>query len=108
MADRTNTPPYARFSRDFDRHVTPRLAAMVPWMASLVRWRTCSFGEALELIWREAARLGAGYLDHDTQHELRDWLMSELTCAIDAEPPAGTVTSSAALKLPESDTQGEH
>lgn len=92
----------ARFPRDFDRNVTPRLTELVRWSGNLVACEAYSFGEALGMIWGEAYRLGAGHLPEADQERLRDWLMSELSSSIEAPPPEGALTPEQARKLWES------
>jgi len=96
--DKRSSAP-SRFSEHFDREVTPRLAAMCRIWGNLVACDVYSFGEALALIWAHAWKLGAGYLDEDVQTELRDWMVTELSASILADPPPGALSPSAAIRL---------
>lgn len=89
----------ARFPDHFDRHVTPRLAELIQWSGNLVACEAYSFGEVMSLLWREAYKLGCGYLADDVQDELRDWMLVELSASILADPPPGALSPSAAFKL---------
>ena len=66
---------------------------------NLVACDVYSFGEALALIWARACQLGSGYLPDDVQDELRDWLITELSASILADPPPGALSPSAAIRL---------
>ena len=94
---KASVPP--RFPYHFDKEVTPRLAELIRWSGNLVACDAYSFGEVVALVWREAFRLGAGYLPDDVQHELRDWILSELGASILADPIPGTLSPSNALRL---------
>jgi len=96
--DKRSSAP-ARFPEHFDREVTPRLAAMCRSWGNMVACDVYSFGEALGLIWARAWQLGAGYLPDDVQDELRDWLITELSASILADPPPGALSPSDAIRL---------
>lgn len=89
----------ARFPQHFDREVTPKLANLVAIWGNLVACDAYSFGEALALLWAYAWKRGAGYLPHDVQDELRDWLVTELSASIDLDPPPGVLSPSTAMRL---------
>ena len=88
-----------RFPYHFDKEVTPRLAELIRWCGNLVACEAFSFGDVVALVWREAYRLGAGYLPDDVQLELRDWILSELGASILADPIPGALLPSDALRL---------
>lgn len=96
--DKKSSTP-ARFPYHFDKEVTPRLAELIRWSGNLVACDAYSFGEAVALIWRQAFKLGAGYLPDDVQHELHDWILTELGLSILADPIPGTLSPSNALRL---------
>jgi len=89
----TSTEPPTAFAGHFDALVTPRLGRLARAAGLLVWCESHSFAEALELVWAEAARLGAHYLGEARELALRDWLMSELVCSIAAMPPEGALAT---------------
>lgn len=96
-AQKSSVP--ARFPDHYDRNVTPRLAELIAWCGNLVACEAYTFGEVVSLVWREAYRVGAGYLADDVQEELRDWILTELGQSILADPPPGALQPSAAIRL---------
>jgi hypothetical protein len=66
------------FADDYRQHVLPLLAGTSYVAAARLAMDGAEFRDCLALVWAEAMRLGAGFLQDDAMRDVRDWIMAKL------------------------------